>query len=190
MGLLQRLFGKSHPSDCWIAHPGLKLVFDMSRHALCGVCIGDPVERLSALGPPESRKYLDDGCYSYPSRGVEIWADDGIVKDFTITVTRDGSLPGFEPFQGTFIHSERNLRLSSSSTERHFAYTFGEPYWRDADEDEIILFYEWKNDIEWQVEFTSAGSLKVLRATTPPLLSAADQRLAYRVTRMWPPRAV
>ncbi len=188
MGFFDRLFGKPHPSDSWEAQERLELVFDLHRHALCNVGIGDPIEWLSVLGPPEERKALAEGCYGYPSRGVEIWADDGIVKDFMIVVGSDVTLPGFEPFRGTLVSDGRHLGLSSSSTEKEFAHTFGEPYWRDEDDMEIILFYEWKNDIEWQVEFTPGGLLKVFRATTPPLMSTQDQRNAYKVTKEWPPR--
>ena len=77
------------------------------------------------------------------------------------------------------------LRLSNRSSESDVQALFGQPYWRDQDEDEIILFYEFPG-VEWQIEFDLVGALKHLRVGRP-LLADAEQRAAYGVTKHWPP---
>jgi hypothetical protein len=188
MGLWNKLFGRPDPSDSWQAVPDFTLVLDMTRHALCDVRLGDPVGWFAKLGPPEDKNALREGCYRYLSKGIEIGADAGTVTDFTIVCAPDPFRPGFEPFQGAVIYAARQVSLGPSTSEANFNQTFGEPYWRDEDDTEIILFYEFRYDIEWQVEFTLQRSLKSLLIMTPPLLKDEEQRSSYRVTRAWPPQ--
>ncbi|MEW6348510.1 MAG: hypothetical protein AB1646_05575 [Thermodesulfobacteriota bacterium] len=187
MGIFDRIFGAPHPSDSWKPSPGVALVLDLERHALCDVRIGDPVEWLAFLGPPQDRKALKDGGYTYPSRGLEIWADDGIVKDLVVRWIDEVSTSHFEPFPGECRFRGRPIVLNSGTQEGDFVKFFGAPYWRDVDDMEILLFYEFPAEIEWQVEFTLGGGLKGMMITTPPLLSQEDQRQAYGVSKRRPP---
>ncbi len=187
MGLWNSLFGKPDPSSNWQAIPDWPIVLDMTRHALCDVRLGDPVEWLSKLGPPEDQKAVRDGCYRYVSKGIEIGAEAGFVTDFTIICGPDPCRPGFEPFKGSVVYGGRTLALGADADEANFTQTFGDPYWRDEDEAEIILFYEFRNDTEWQVEFTIQRSLKTLMIVTPPLMGLEKSRASYHVTKPWPP---
>lgn len=187
MGLWDKLFGTPDPSSNWKAEPDFPIVLDMTRHALCGVRLGDPVEWLSKLGPPEEKKAIKEGCYRYPSKGIDIGAEGGNVTDYTIAWIPDFCRPDFTSFSGSALFRDRSLPLTSSTSEEDFVKTFGQPYWRAEDDIEIILFYEFKNNIEWQVEFSREHLLKTLLMVTPPLMSFQDQRSAYGVTGPWPP---
>ncbi len=187
MGFFDRIFGTPHPSSKWEASPEVTLVLDLERQALCDTRIGDPVEWLSFLGPPQDRKALKDGGYRYPAQGLEIWADDGIVKDLVVRWIDEAGTPHFAPFSGECRFRGRRVDLNHETQEVAFGELFGPPYWRDVDDMEILLFYEFFGEIEWQVEFTLDGRLKGLMITTPPLFRKEDQRLAYGVTKEWPP---
>jgi len=185
--LLDRIMGRQHPNMLWQLDPGLELHLDLDRHALCRCRIGDPIEWLSGLGPPEDAKALREQRYCYYSRGIEIGEENGNVADFAVFWI-DYLQQGFQPFEGRITYHGKTIRLDSRTTERDFRDLFGEPYWRDQDEEEIILFYEFQRDIEWQVEFTVESNLKAIRVVWPALMADAEQREIYGVNIPWPPR--
>lgn len=187
MGFIGRLMGRSHPSDLWQATDGLMLVLDLDRHALCDVRPRDPVEWLSRLGPPEDRKAVKGDRYCYYSRGIEFDASGDTIEGFVVVWNNELD-EKFRPFSGTAMFHGREVRLSPETSEADFVSIFGEPYWRDEDDMEVIFFYEFRGDIEWQVEFTLKDSLKEIIITTPPILSTPEQRSAYKVTKPWPPK--
>ncbi len=59
---------------------------------------------------------------------------------------------------------------------------FGEFYWRDNDEHETVLFYEFVG-MEWQLEFDLRSKLTCITVTNEPIMGAEDQRIAYGVTK-------
>lgn len=179
--------GRKHPSAAWQVQLGLEIQLDLDRHALCRCRIGDPMEWLSGLGPPEDSKALKENRYCYYSKGIEIGEDEGAVADFAVFWS-DYLQAGFQPFNGRVTYRGKTVSLDSRTTEREFREMFSIPYWRDQDQDEIILFYEFRDGIEWQVEFTLAESLKAMRVVSPALMADARQREMYGVSAPWPPR--
>jgi hypothetical protein len=186
MKLFDRILGRRHASANWQLDPGLEVRLDLDAHAICRCTIGDPIEWFSGLGPPEDKRSLKEQRYCYYSKGIEIGEEDDKVADFAVFWT-DYLLAGFEPFKGPIIYRGKSVVLNSASTENELVNLFGDPYWKDRDEEEIILFYEFRGDIEWQVECTLEGKLKALRVVWPAVMSLADQRALYRVSREWPP---
>jgi len=184
---LDRVFGRKHPSSAWQLQPGFEVQLDLDRHALCRCRLGDPIEWLSGLGPPEDSEALREHRYCYYSRGIEIGEEKGTVTDFAVFWI-DYLRAGFQPFNGLVTYRGRTVPLDAGTTERTFTKVFSGPYWRDQDQDETILFYEFQQDIEWQVEFTLAGALKAMRVVWPALMAEAKQRELYGVSLPWPPR--
>ncbi len=78
----------------------------------------------------------------------------------------------------------QSLFKSPNPTERGLIAIFGSPYWRDQDEDEVILFYEF-GEYEWQIEMSLKDRLSVF-VIAPPILADPQQRAAYSVTKPWP----
>ena len=155
------------------------LVLDLDTHQFCGVRIGESTQPLSFLGPASRWS----GSLEYPQRGLMIRDEFSLGKMCFFfghaAEPRGGTYCGDIRYRGTL------LPLSSSITEGDAITLFGQPYWRDADHDETILFYEFSG-CEWQVEFATDGRLKCLWIGTP-LLADSQQREAYGVTRSWPP---
>jgi len=167
--------------------PGFEIQLDLDTHAICRCRIGDPIEWLNPLGPPEDSRSLREQRYCYYSRGIEIGEEGGKVADFAVFWI-DYLEAGFKPFNGLVTYRGKTVTLDSRTTESDFVNLFGAPYWRDQDQEEIILFYEFRGDIEWQVEFTLENRLKALRVVWPALMAEAAQRESYGVSLPWPPR--
>jgi hypothetical protein len=190
LGVIDWIRGRKHFSKLWQPEPGFEIHLDLERHSLCRCRIGDPIEWLSGLGPPEDFAELKEQryCYySYYSRGFEVGEEDGKMADFAV-FWLDYLQAGFQPFNGSVTYRGKTVPLGTRTTEREFTTLFGHPYCRDQDQDEIILFYEYREDIEWQVEFTPEGGLKAMRVVWPALMAEADQRERCGVSVPWPPR--
>jgi hypothetical protein len=149
-------------------------------HRFCGVAIGDPVESLSFLGPATHwSAYL-----AFPNHGLCI-SNSPQVEElqffFGHAQENDRGV-----FQGTIMHRGSPIVLRANDSEEALVARFGEPFWRDADDDEeTLLFYEFSEG-EWQIEFGKNGRLKFLSIGLP-LLADPTQRKAYHVTKSWPP---
>jgi hypothetical protein len=187
LGLFDRILGKNHPSSSWQSMPGFEIQLDLDIHTICRCRIGDPIEWLNPLGPPEDSRSLREQRYCYYSRGIEIGEENGKVADFA-AFWIDYLEAGFKPFNGLITYRGKTVMLDSRTTESEFVNLFGDPYWRDQDQEETILFYEFRGDIEWQAEFTLENRLKVLRVVWPALMAEAAQRESYGVSLPWPPR--
>lgn len=183
MGLLDRF--KSNPGRQWKAAGGAALEFDFSRNALCGVGLGDPVSLLWQFGQPEDAELLKQGAYCFYSQGFEVDIGYGKVDGFLI-VLNDLGAGLFQPFRGKFLYRGAEIPLHSGAQEPAIVEIFGEPFWRDQDETECVLFYETRA-IEWQFEIGRESGLSALTILAPPLLADPQNRRSHGVTRPWPP---
>src|SRR5436305_1611951 len=90
MGLLDFIFGKSNPTSRWTADARLKLVVDLDRHSLCGVPIGQPINRLSRLGPADARR-SNEFAFDYRDRGFYVTNDEGRLESICIRIDPDAA---------------------------------------------------------------------------------------------------
>jgi hypothetical protein len=185
MSFLSFLFGPPNPTKKWVADPSVPLVVDLDGHHLCGVGLGEPFERLAFLGPARL-----DWDFGFPAKGVSVGVEEGRIDSFTIYFNpaatpwfKDG---GMASFTGSLRYRGRELTLSEISREDTLLRTFGEPYWRDADDDEVLWFYEFP-DREWQLEVSPEGRLRALILGRGCIMADPEQRKAYGVTKPWPP---
>jgi hypothetical protein len=82
----------------------------------------------------------------------------------------------------------KSLILSSRTTREVVISIFGEPYWTDTDNSEIILFYEFQESTtELQFEFPDGEHLEFITLMKGGILSKQEQRESYGVTKPWPP---
>jgi hypothetical protein len=171
----------TYPGDLsgqWPKDPEFPLTFDLGTLALCGVRPGDPVHPLSPLGPCDDSRSGARGTLQYAAQGVQIELT-GPTVDSLIIFLKDEQ---FEPFAGSFLFNGNPVPTPSGLSDLS---RLGAAYWRDQDEDEILLFFEF-GVRELQVEAELTGRIKALVAVTPPL-SDPEQRRRYNVTKNWPP---
>lgn len=184
MNFLKKIFSKNDITEKWVAEDNLKIKINLSNNSLCNAKIGKPIEWLSKLGPCEDKKAFENGLLHYPSKGLKIGFQGDLITDYTIIF--DESLEeGFKAFNGNFIYNDEEILLNNKTTQTDILNLFGEPYWKDTDDYETILFYEFK-DIEWEIELSLDHKLKAILIVSPPLLSDESQRKAYKVTKPWP----
>jgi hypothetical protein len=155
-------------------------VLDLDSHTFAGASIGDPIDRLSFLGPAQGWS-LD---LEFPDRGLAIGTGGQRVDELMFFFGHPEELRGGR-FTGHIVFRGEPLCLRSSDDEHTLVARFGEPYWRDTGSDESILFYEFGTS-EWQLELAADGGLKCL-VIARPLLADPQQRLAYGVNKPWPP---
>ena len=179
--------GPKNPTMDWQRAADLRLTFDLEGSTLNGVGFGEPLNRLSFLGPLEDRSGLTLGEYRFFSLGlsVDCYNEQDTIDCFEI-VQKDQDMPEFQPFAGVCRCKGENLDLGQL-TEESFVGTFGPPFWKDVDDEEIILFYEFPGR-EWQVEFALDETLNRILVTSKPLMADERQREAYGVNKSWPPR--
>jgi hypothetical protein len=184
--LLRQLFRRRNPTHAWMEDPSRSLTFDLDECSLNHVRLGEPLERLSFLGPDESHADFQDGVLVYRTRGLAVRYSP---KTRTLleyrVVCNDPIDMGFRSFFGTTVAKGQRLELPNLSPES-LARVYGEPFWRDCDDEEVILFYEFIG-LEWQVEFSLSGNLRCITVTSEPIMASEDQRLAYGVSAVWPP---
>lgn len=154
-----------------------------------GISLHDPASSL--VKHPGIRK-VGEGMFADHAKGVEFGVTDDRVcyvllrwDDPHLTYS-DRRASDHGAFSGQFSVAGRPLVFTKATREEDVIALLGEPYWRDVDKDEVLLFYEYPG-VEVQVELTKGGPIRVLLATDEPLLADPKQREAYGVTKAWPP---
>jgi hypothetical protein len=128
----------------------------------------------------EPRRFV----FAWSHKGIDVLAHDRRIWEMGFYLGHPAE-PGHGAFAGCFRFGGSPVRLSKELRESGVQSLFGPPYWRDRDEGEALLFYEFPG-VEWQLEFALDGTLKYLQLGLP-LLADAGQRAAYGVTKPWPP---
>jgi hypothetical protein len=187
MGILDWLLGNTDPACHWIADSNVPIELDLDKCALCGIRLGDRCERIARLGPPDNPRPSKEEAYHYGKHGFYIDADNQSVCGFTVVFDKTAVEDKTTEFHGAIVYKGQPIDLCASIRESDFRQLFGDPYWRDADDAEHLLFYE-LGQVEWQVEFAKEDGLRVLTILTPPMLSDPEQRAMYNVDKPWPPR--
>jgi hypothetical protein len=185
MGLFD-LFRSKNPTRDWQRSADLRLTFDLDAATLNGIGFGEPLAKVSFLGPAEDRSNLHFGEFGYFSLGLVVGChnDQNVLDTFEL-VNKDSGSPHYQAFAGDCRFGGASLRLASL-TQALLRNRLGEPYCKDEDEDETILFYELPG-LEWQVELAPAGTINRIVITNNMLMADEEQRAAYNVTRPWPP---
>ncbi len=180
-------FRRRSRTSTWREERGVLLVADLDRFELNGVGLGGGVESLRFLGPSES------AGFDYPSKGLQLDVDqDGLLEGIVLAL-RSGAYLGqakqelVREFAGRIRLGGRDRTPRELRGEFDFVAAWGEPYWRDIDEDETLLFFEFARH-EVQVELTTEGVPQVLIVTPEPLMADSAQRDRYGVTKAWPPQ--
>lgn len=116
---------------------------------------------------------------SLPKDGIEIGTKNNVLDYVFITI---------DSFKGKFQYDKNELQLTAKNNPKSIIGKFGEPYWIDRSDNEIILFYEYKKGmIELQFEFTDTIHLSQITLMMNGVLSSEEQRKSYKVTKQWPP---
>jgi hypothetical protein len=117
--------------------------------------------------------------YTSPSKGCEVGTKERNLDYVFITIAT---------YKGQFSNGGANIELDKATTPSRIISEFGEPYWTDTKDGETILFYELEGGmIELQFEFPDNKTLSFITLAQEGVLSNAEQRRLYGVTKSWPP---
>jgi hypothetical protein len=178
--LLRFLLSRVNPTWGWEDDPTLTPLVNLDRHCFSSIATGDPIERLFFLGRGKVTRF----GLAWPRKGIEVSVNDGRIGEIGIYFGHSAEAD-FGEFIGTIQFGGAPVHLTRETREAEILSLFGKPYWRDQDDDEIILFYEFP-EREWQVEFDLNGTLKYL-SVGAQLMADEGQREEYKVTAPWPP---
>jgi hypothetical protein len=152
-----------------------RLVVDLGHFTVGQTPLGKPPWE----GDGFTGNLLESGVFELPSSGYELALREGMLDSLTVRLAQ---------FTGTFLLNGQKTELDQNTTLEEVLALFGEPYWTDQDEDETLLFYEYRGgSIELQCEFPDGRHLRYLTLMQNGILSRPDQRESYGVTREWPP---
>jgi len=170
MGILSSIFGRSNEKvNALMPKVDLKL-FQIDHSVL-----DQPVSSEDSFYDSFDKHDVLD----LPKYGIEIGTEEGRLDYVFITL---------EFFKGDFLLGGSSLKLSIENTPDDIERIFGEPYWIDTLDEEIIMFYEYqKGSIELQFEFSDSIHLSHITLMMNGILSKEEQREAYKVTKEWPP---
>jgi hypothetical protein len=180
VGLLRFLLSRFNPTWGWEEDPTLTPLLNLDEHRFSSIATGEPIEKLSFLGRGKVTRF----GLAWPRKGIAVSVNEGRIGEIGIYFGHLAEAD-FGEFVGSIQYRGMPLRLTRETTESSICSLFGQPYWRDQDEEEIILFYEFP-EREWQVEFDLNGTLKYL-SVGGQLMADEGQREAYKVTAPWPP---
>jgi hypothetical protein len=186
--MLEYFFGPRNPTRTWPPGVDQTITFNLDNASLNAVCLSESLDLLSFLGPDEDRKSFRNGEVLYPSKGLAIRFSPRSHSLVEYRIVQSDPLDDrFLPFRGTVLVNGRSVSLAALQPAR-FVDEYGDFYWRDTDDDESILFYEFVG-MEWQIEFDRGSHLKCITVTNEPIMCDEVQRIAYGVTAPWPPRS-
>jgi hypothetical protein len=80
------------------------------------------------------------------------------------------------------------ITLTPANSPDDITKIFGDPYWIDTSDDEVIMFYEYqKGIVELQFEFSDARHLSHITFMMNGVLAEEKHRGAYKIPKQWPP---
>ena len=152
------------------------IAVDLKEFKIGASLIGSPI----APEDPFHAALRKKDVYKLDGHGSELGTKDGLL---------DYGYFNIDSFKGTFTRSGEPIKIGAGTTEKEILKIFGEPYWTDRSDGEVIMFYEYQaGTIELQFEFSDGKSLGAITLARNGVLSEADQRKAYGVTNPWPPK--
>lgn len=145
------------PTEKWVRDPSLDLVVDLDVPSLCGVGLGEPVQRLRALGPAtcsefavyfESREGGSLGRleqkHELDYRGLGLvctYTRDWRLDSFRIHLCDDAELEA-TAFTGVVLFAGQVVHFTNLASREAVQGTFGSPQVADAHEDTELGSYE------------------------------------------------
>lgn len=166
MGILGWLFGgggdSGSRSDSTPRFASELVTVDLTAFTCNSTPLGEPTDP----SDPFHGTFNREGIYRDVPGGLEIGVEEGKLDFVFLTLDR---------FRGKLLADGKELPVSSGSTEADITALFGEPYWRDEDDQEVLLFYE-DGRVELQFEFPGKERLGFITLLLSPLLGEAEQR--------------
>ena len=171
MGIFNTMLGSKPKKSA----PSLSLEIDLGQFKCSNTVLGTRPESTE----PFADYFDSEGKADLTESGLELGIKAGVLDYAFVTLAT---------FTGEFKKNGVAVSVSTASTPEEIVSQFGEPYWTDFDSKEKILFYEYQGgEVELQFEFPgpTLGFVTLMRNG---VLSQANDRKSYGVTKPWPPK--
>ena len=186
LSFLNKLRGRTNRTFSWQVEPALSetLTVDLTTHRFCGVAIGDPIDKLSFLGPADD-PYEQKATYNYYQRGFYLVDDGGKLETVVFLLALDDSMPKVKPFVGRWLHNGRLLPITAQTQPHDLRRDWGEPFHEYTESTgDLIWFYDFPG-VEWQFAWSNTGQLASVELGLPEL-AYPEARDLYQVNNPWP----
>lgn len=159
-----RMFRVPYPTSRWERALPPELEVEFEQGTLCGVALGDDVERLAFLGPADSPGGACAGVLGYSDLGLALVSDSGKLGGVTLLIA--GS-PGaaHRPFEGCIRARGQRHLLTTGANELEIVTRFGTPT-EHADQKDDETGEVWERSLRYvsggvlrEVVFDPDGSL-------------------------------
>ena len=145
---------------------------DLATYHCCEMTIGEPLQAVNAFFPdlyPE--KTVKD-----EKQGFEIGLKSAVL---------DYAFIDLQHFPGLITRKGEPMPYLRFWDAQRVAAELGEPYWREEDDKEVILFYE-DRYVETQIEFPDKKTARYITILCNPILADAATRKFYHCHKPWP----
>ena len=181
--MLDLLFRLGNPTNKWMRRPGLRIAVDLSASSINAVELGRAFGTLEFLGRDEDTTAAKCDSFRYYSLGLEIdRGSNDSIDGFSLVVNDPEG--HHHPFAGEVTWLDLPINLKQVR-QKDLSGIFGDWYWIDTDDEETIVFYEFK-EYEIQIECDLECRVSRVIVTREPLMASNEQRTAYGVTKPYP----
>jgi hypothetical protein len=160
-----KMRGHKNRTFHWQAEAPLNemLTVDLTSHRFGGVAIGDPIEKLSFLGPSDNC-YERSEIYDYKKRGFYLVEDEGKLETVVFLLKPDGKDASFG---GRWMGNGRSCIIMAQTTPESVGKIMGEPSQADIEPSgELVWLYQFPG-LEWEFAWTEAGELESVEMRLP-----------------------
>lgn len=157
IAFLNKLLGRQNRTADWPATPNSVdvLQVNLDTHRFGGVAIGDPIDKLSFLGPA-ANCYQPVSVYDYPEQGFYISEDDGRL-DAVVFLWHSAPKPSFT---GQWIYENQPCSIHAQTQPTQLQAIWGNPtkvYTEDLGE--LVWLYRFPT-VEWEFAWTRESWLE------------------------------
>lgn len=143
----------NNPTRDWAKDLPRELIVDLDKATLCGIGLGEPVDKLAFFGPCEDYNFgsmhvmcvdrdgieITDGTdidagpvyhhtLGYDSMGIAVFSNpERMLEFFSVTFIPDSDEPFTKPYSGIFQYGGCNLKVADLSDAAGVRKTLGEP---------------------------------------------------------------
>jgi hypothetical protein len=160
-----KLHGRQNRTAAWQAVPALNetLTVDLTTHRFGAVAVGEPIDRLSFLGPADNCHEQTE-IHDYKKRGFYLVEDDGRLEA-VVFVLHAG--PDVVPFVGRWVFDGRSRTITSQTRPQDVRWDLGEPSRTETEPDgELVWVYEFPG-VEWEFAWSPEQALESVEMRLP-----------------------
>ncbi len=157
IAFLNKLLGRKNRTADWpaILNSADVLQVNLDTHRFGGVAIGDPIDKLSFLGPAANCYQITE-MYHYPKQGFYITEDDGRLEAVIFLWN-----PAPEPsFVGQWVYDNQPFPIHAQTQPAQVEAMWGKPTKAYTEEmGELVWLYQFST-VEWEFAWTPESSLE------------------------------